>query len=177
MIATRPRPAVWRTSRYLALGLIAAAALSLAQPTNALAVGRVYLLSASLLVGAGLVRHVARVLPAEAGRRWRWRRRAAPIPDTVRDLERLENALTFGLTSRFDLRYRLGPQLRQITADLLAGRHGLDLESAPDAAAAVLDPELMALISRGATPMAGDRSAPGTDLVGLERLVSAVERI
>src|SRR5712692_2585878 len=100
--------------------------------------------------------------------------RRRPRPERVRELERLEHATEFALSTAFDVHYRLRPHLRQVAQDRLLAR-GIDLDSDP-AAAAALGPEAWELV-RPRRQGPEDRAAPGTNLAVLRRAVRALEEL
>lgn len=101
-------------------------------------------------------------------RRWR--------PDRVRQLEELEHAVDFSLTTAFDVHYRLRPHLVRIAAHRLAARRGLDLESQPEAAQRILGEAAWEIV-RPDRESPSDRNARGIDLVTIRRVVDALETI
>lgn len=101
-------------------------------------------------------------------RRWR--------PDRVRQLEELEHAVDFSLTTAFDVHYRLRPHLVRIAAHRLSVRRGIQLEADPAAARRVLGEAAWELVRPDREPP-GDRNAKGIDVVALRTIVAALEAV
>ena len=88
-------------------------------------------------------------------------------------LERLEREVVLGSGSAFDLHYRLRNTLREIAAQRLAERHGLDLDAAgPD----VLTAETWAVL-RSDREAPRDRHAAGIPLARLSSLLDELEAL
>lgn len=102
---------------------------------------------------------------------------AGPPPDErVPELERLERALELAQGSAFDVHYRLRPLLREIAAQLLASRRGIDLGANEAAARDALGPEAWEIV-RPDRPRPLDRGAPGANVTQLRAIVEALERV
>jgi hypothetical protein len=101
-----------------------------------------------------------------------WRR---PVPGRVRQLEELERAVEFSLTTAFDLHFRLRPHLVRIAADRLAAR-GVNLQEGPERARVALGPDLWELVRPDREPPE-ERSAPGVDLARLGRVVEQLDAL
>ena len=107
--------------------------------------------------------------------RLRARRRPWP-PDRVRQLEELEHAVDFSLTTAFDVHYRLRPHLVRIASHRLAARRGIQLEDDPEAARRVLGDAAWELI-RPDRPPPADRNARGIDLPALRAVLRGLEAV
>lgn len=149
----------------------------IAVPGRAEPAVRVYVL---LLAAFGLARLLGRLrssLPergpspvdAALGRRTRARAR-------VPELERIEREVTLGLTTAFDLHFRLRPTLRRIASELLHARRGIDLDADPAAARRALGQETWELVRKDREPPQ-DRFGPGLELASLRNVVGSLEAI
>jgi len=96
--------------------------------------------------------------------------------DRVRQLEELEHAVDFSLTTAFDVHYRLRPHLVRIAAHRLSARRGIHLESEPQAAQRVLAPATWELVRPDREPP-GDRNAPGVDVETLRAVMQNLEDV
>jgi len=92
------------------------------------------------------------------------------------ELERLEREVHLSLGSSFHLHHRLRPLLREVAGHRLLMRHGIDLDSRPDAAAAILGDAAWEWL-RPDRPEPRNRWASGPPLAELRALVDAIERI
>jgi hypothetical protein len=130
---------------------------------------------------------VSAVLAERALRGLRWddvpslvtRLRARRRPwrtDRVRQLEELEHAVDFSLTTAFDVHYRLRPHLVRIASHRLSARRGIHLESDPAGAQRVLDPAAWELVRPDREPP-GDRNAAGIDVVTLRAVLQGLEDV
>jgi hypothetical protein len=93
-------------------------------------------------------------------------------PAPIAELERIDRLVVLGAANEFDLHYRLRPLLRQLAADRLHSRHGVDLDRSPHRAEPLLGDELWALVRPDR--QVGRRTAPG---VAPARLADHVERL
>jgi hypothetical protein len=91
-------------------------------------------------------------------------------------LEKIERLVAFGKTTAFDAERRLIPLLREIAAEQLESRHGIDLVGQPDKARRLLGDEGWDLLQPDRPPP-GDRLAPGLDLDRMDSAVKAIEGI
>jgi hypothetical protein len=94
---------------------------------------------------------------------------------TIAELERFDRLVVLGTGSEFDLHYRLRPLLRQLAADQLNARHGIEPDRDPERARPLLGDELAALLSPDRT--LGRRNAAGIDAAELARHVGRLERL
>ena len=92
------------------------------------------------------------------------------------ELERMERDVELGLTSAFDLHFRLRPTVRPLAAELLRARRGVDLDASPDAARRALGEETWQLVREDREPPT-ERLAPGLDIASLRRLVDSLEAL
>jgi len=97
-------------------------------------------------------------------------------PERPRELERLEREVYLSLGSSFYLHHRMRPVLREIATHRLLTRHGVGLDTKPDAAAALLGEPAWGWL-RADREEPRDRWATGPPLAELEAVVDAVERI
>lgn len=149
----------------LALGTAVASGAPVALAVRAwlLALGAVGLLTAGLALR----------VPAAPSALERALARRPPTPERPLQLERLEREVVLGCGSAFDLHFRLRQTLRQVAAQRLADRHGLDLDRAgPD----VLTAETWALLRPDREPPR-DRHAIGIPLARLEAVLAEIEAI
>lgn len=92
------------------------------------------------------------------------------------ELARLEREVTLGVSSSYDLHFRLRPTLRETASGLLAVRRGIDLDRQPDRARAVLGEDAWQLVRPDLDPPT-DRLARGIDPETLRRVVEALEAV
>jgi hypothetical protein len=98
------------------------------------------------------------------------------LPERPSDLERMERDVYLSCGTAFYLHHRLRPILREIAANRLLTRHGIDLEAKPDAAEELLGEEAWSML-RADVEAPKDRWAPGPPLRELRAVVDALERI
>lgn len=91
-------------------------------------------------------------------------------------LEKVERLVVFGKTTAFDAEWRLLPFLRDIAAEQLESRHGVDLVGQPERAIQLLGDEGWELLQPDRPPP-GDRLAPGLSLEQVHAAVKAIEGI
>jgi hypothetical protein len=158
-------PAAGAVLLSLALGaaLATGAPARLALQAWLLALGALGLLTATLALRA----------PAQRSALERALRRRPPRPERPLQLERIEREVVLGCGSAFDLHYRLRTTLREVAAQRLAERHGLDLDEAgPD----VLTADTWALLRPDREPPR-DRHAIGMPLARLDVVLAEIEAI
>ena len=124
-----------RTARLPALLTFVAVVLMIALTGRVELVFHVYVLILAAIALANLVRAVRTVHPPASGSGFD----SALLQRKVRqqrlpELERVERAVTLGMTTAFDLHFRLRPSLRRTATELLAVHRGIDLDKSPDAA-------------------------------------------
>ena len=102
------------------------------------------------------------------------RRRRPPRPERLPELERIEREVALGMSTAFDLHYRLRPSLRRTAGELLASRRGIELDASPDAARRALGEQTWELVRADREPPA-ERFAPGLDIATLRGVVSTLE--
>jgi hypothetical protein len=171
---TRQALRLGRFPVFLTIVLIAALVVV---PGRAEPVVRVYVLLLAAFVLGRLLARLRASLPERAAspvdvalnRRPRARRR-------VPELEKLEREVALGLTTAFDLHFRLRPTLRRIASELLGARRGIDLDGSPDAARHALGDETWDLVRVDREPPL-DRFGRGLDLPALGRVVASLEAI
>lgn len=166
-----------RLSRFpVSLTLVLALALAFL-PGRAEILLRVYLLLlAAFVLGqllAGLRRSLPErgVSPVDAALNRRPRR-----PARVPELDRIEREVTLGLSTSFDLHFRLRPTLRRIASELLRARRGIDLDADPEAARRALGEETWELVRPDREPPL-DRFGSGLDLASLRNVVVSLEAL
>jgi hypothetical protein len=160
--------------RFLVLATVALALIAAAVPGRLELVARVYAL---LVGGIGLVvaiRALRRADPPETPLRPPVRSADRGRPPS--SLARLEQLATLGVTSSFDLRFRLAPELRSIAAGLLAARRRVDLEAEAETARGILGDETWEVVRPG-RPVPQDRVGPGLSPARLTLVVESLERI
>jgi hypothetical protein len=99
-----------------------------------------------------------------------------PQPERPAELERLEREVHLSLAGSFHMQQRLVPVLREIAANRLLLRHGLDLDARPEAAQRLLGEAAWSWL-RPDRPELRDRWAPGPPLAELKAVIDALERI
>jgi hypothetical protein len=92
----------------------------------------------------------------------------------LKDLRFLEATVAVSPSSARETYHRLRPLIREIAADGLAMRHGIDLDQDPIRARAVLGDDAWELVRTG-HPGPPPALARGPDRARLERVVSALE--
>ena len=97
-------------------------------------------------------------------------------PRRTAQLAQLEREVGMGLANAFDLHNRLRPTLRETAAGLLSGRHGIDLETQPDAARAELGEDAWEIV-RPDRPAPVDRAARGADPASIDRALAELEAL
>ena len=102
-----------------------------------------------------------------------WRRPS--LRQRIRDLEELEHAVEFSVTTAFDFHFRLRPHLVQIAAHRLALR-GIDPERQSEPARALLGDEVWQLL-RPDRPAPETRNSPGVPLRTLQRVVERLDAV
>jgi hypothetical protein len=98
------------------------------------------------------------------------------LPERPAELARLERDVYLSLGTSFYLHHRLRPVLREIAANRLLVRRGIDLERTPGAAEAVLGEPAWAWV-RPDVGEPSDRWAPGPPIDELRTVVDQLERI
>jgi hypothetical protein len=102
---------------------------------------------------------------------------ARPTPaGRLRSLQRVENDCVQGLANPVDLHRRLRPLLREIAAQRLAARHGIDLDRRPDAARVILGEEAWELVRPGRRAP-DELTGPRIDAAGLRRVIDVLEAV
>jgi hypothetical protein len=159
---------------FLTVFLIAALAVV---PGRAEVVLRVYVLLLAAFLLARLLTRLRNSLPergtspvdAALNRR---PRRVERVPE----LEKIEREVTLGLTTAFDLHFRLRPTLRRIASELLRARRGIDLDANPGAARRALGEATWELVRADREPPL-DRFGRGLDLDSLRNVVVSLEAL
>jgi len=98
------------------------------------------------------------------------------LPERPAELERLEREVYLSLGSWFYLHHRLRPILREIAANRLQLRHGLDLDAQQEDSRAILGETTWSWL-RPDRPEPRDRWGPGPPIAELAAVVGALERI
>jgi hypothetical protein len=147
LLALRPLS----TSRALAIWIVLVAALALAA-----------------LYRQGRARGAPRTSRFEAA----LRRSATPAAQPL-ELARMERELELGIASATHAHRRLLPLLRAAAAARLATRHGIEIDRRPEAARALLGPEVWELL-RPDRPAPADRHGAGPSR---ETVVAAIEKL
>ena len=96
-------------------------------------------------------------------------------PAPIAELERIDRLVVLGAANEFDLHYRLRPLLRQLAADRLHSRYGVDLDRAPHRAKPLLGDELWSLVQ--ADRQVGRRTGPGLEPAKLADHVKRLEQL
>jgi hypothetical protein len=95
-----------------------------------------------------------------------------PRPAPPEELERLRRAVSFASSSGFDFHVRMRPRLREIAAQRLLARRGIDLDRQPDAVRRALGPAGWDAVHGDPPP---DRMAPGPPAAALRGMLDALE--
>ena len=104
------------------------------------------------------------------------RRLRAPGVERLPELQRVEREVALGVANAHELHHRLRVRVREIAATRLSVRRGIDLERQPEAARAVLEPELWDLL-RPDRELPADRFGPGLGVVQLRAVMDGLDRI
>lgn len=99
------------------------------------------------------------------------RRRARP-----EELEGLERQVALSVQNGFDFHVRLRPALRDAAAAVLWRQHGVDLDTSPERARALLPPSVWEVV-RPDLELPADRHEPGPSLAWIDEVVSEIERM
>lgn len=103
-------------------------------------------------------------------------RSSPPPPERPPELARLEREVYLGMTGQFFLHRRLRPTLREIAAQRLRDRRGVELDSGDAEVLAALGDDGWQLL-RPDRAEHWNPDATGIQLVELERVVAALEKI
>jgi hypothetical protein len=95
-------------------------------------------------------------------------------PPPIAELDRIDRLVVLGIATKFDLHYRLGRLLRELAADVLHDRHGIDLDREPDRARPLLGDGLWKVVWPEREP---GRRTPGIDVAELAAHVDRLERL
>ncbi|MGZ8782658.1 MAG: hypothetical protein ACXWZB_04080 [Gaiellaceae bacterium] len=97
-------------------------------------------------------------------------------PERVPELEKMEREVALGLTTAFDLHFRLRPTLRRIASELLRARRGIDLDADREAARRALGEETWEVVREDREPP-HERFGRGLDLPRLRTIVDSLEAL
>jgi hypothetical protein len=159
----------------LTITLVAAGVLLFADVDATLAV-RIYVLVVGALLLLTLVaatEFAARSEPSAFERALVRPRRGDARPE---ELERLERQVALSVENAFDFHARLRPALRAAVGAALLRRHGVDAETQPREAAALLSDGVWDVVRPDREPPE-DRQAPGPTLARIDELVAEIERM
>jgi hypothetical protein len=166
-----------RLGRFPLFLTLAFAATLAVLPGRAEVVVRIYVLLLAAFVLAELLARLRSSLPEKAASPVDAAlRRRPPRAQRVSELEKIEREVTLGLTTSFDLHFRLRPTLRRIASELLRARRGIDLDSNPRAARNALGDETWELVREDREPPL-DRFGPGIELDTLRTVVVSLETL
>jgi hypothetical protein len=98
------------------------------------------------------------------------------LPERPAELQKLERDVHLSVGTWFYLHHRVLPVLREIAANRLLVRHGIDLERRPDAAEAIVGETAWSWLRPDREPPE-DRWAPGPPFAEIRAIVDALERI
>jgi hypothetical protein len=164
-----------RAPTILAATLVVAGVLLFADVDATLA-ARIYVLLVGALVLLTLVaatEFAARSEPSSFDRALvRGRRR----PTRPEELERLERQVALSVQNGFDFHVRLRPAIREAAGAALWHGHGVDLDTSPDRARALVPANLWEVV-RPDLELPEDRHAPGPSLTRIDALVAEIERM
>jgi len=96
-------------------------------------------------------------------------------PQPIAELDRIDRLVVLGAANEFDLHYRLRPLLRQIAAERLYGRRGVDLDRDPERAKPLLGDELWEVVRPDRK--VGRRAGPGLPAAELAGHVARLEQL
>jgi hypothetical protein len=164
-----------RAPAILTVTLVATGVLLFADVDTTIAV-RIYVLLLGALLLLALVaatEFAARAEPSTFERALVRGSRRDARPD---ELERLERQVALSVQNAFDFHARLRPAFRAAAGAALWRRHGVDADTQPDEAAALLPPELWEVVRPDREPPE-DRLAPGLSLGRIDQLVAEIERM
>jgi hypothetical protein len=157
-------------------GTAAAAGVALAAPEHRTRAIAAWLLALGALAIAASLRRVSR---ARASRRSPFEaalESRAPGRERLRSLDQVEHDCIQGLANPVDLHRRLRPRLREVAAQRLSARHGVDLDRRPDAARVLLGDELWELV-RADRPLPDELGGRRLDAAGLDRVLARLEAV
>ena len=166
-----------RIAQLPALLTIVFVVLLIVLPGSTELVLHVYAIAITAIVLLHLVRAirtahpVAGASPFDAALRKRPRR-----DERLPELARVEREVSLGMTTAFDLHYRLRPPLRRIAGELLAARRGIDLDGSPEAARKALGDDAWAIVRADREPPR-DRYGSGLELATLHTVVTSLEAL
>jgi hypothetical protein len=92
------------------------------------------------------------------------------------ELARMEREVTLASSNAFDVHFKLRPAMREVARGLLGAHRGVDLDTQPERARALLGDETWELVRPDREPPR-DRTGPGLDREAIRRSVEALERI
>ena len=166
-----------RTAKLPALLTFIAIVLMIVLSGRAELVFHVYVLMVAAIALAHLVRTVRIAHPPASGSGFDSALRKRKVfQQRLPELERVERAVALGMTTAFDLHYRLRPSLRRTATELLAVHRGIDIDRSPDAARNVLGDQTWNIVREDREPPA-NRSDPGIDIASLRAVVTSLEAI
>lgn len=96
--------------------------------------------------------------------------------ERVPELEKIEREVALGLTTAFDLHFRLRPTLRRIASELLRARRGIDLDADPQSARLALGEDTWEVVREDREPPQ-ERFGRGLDLPHLRTIVDSLEAL
>ena len=166
-----------RFAQLPALLTLVAIALAFVLTGRAGLVIHVYALALAAVALAHLLRAVRAAHQPTAGSLFdsalrKRKRRDERLPE----LQRIEREVTLGMTTAFDLHYRLRPSLRRTASELLAARRGIDLDGSPEAARKALGDETWEIVRADREPPP-HRFDPGLDIASLRAVVTSLEAL
>jgi hypothetical protein len=168
-------------TRAIVVGLVllptaAAAGVALAAPDHrARAIAAWMVFAGAVGIAAGL-RRVLRARPRGRSAFEAALESRRPAPPRLRFLETVENDCVLGLANPLDLHRRVRPRLREVAAQRLAARYGIDLDRRPDAAEALLGAEAWEVVRPG-RPVADEVTGRRLDATGLRRILDRLETL
>ena len=137
----------------------------------------VYVLAVAAVALFHLVRLVRTAHPAAGPSRFDAALRRRPQrPERLPELTKVEREVALGMSTAFDLHYRLRPSLRRTAKELLASRRGLDLDRDTEAARRALGEDAWEIV-RGDREPPHDRFGPGVGPASLDRAITSLEAL
>jgi hypothetical protein len=137
---------------------------------------RIYLVAAGGLVLVGLLGELRARHPVRKSAYEQAARRRPRPPERPSDLTQIEREVALAGTSAGDVHLRLRPRLRAIAAHRLSARRGIDLDTEPGAAEALLSPAVWELVRPDREPPR-DRFSPGIDARQLRAVLDGLDTI
>jgi hypothetical protein len=169
------RAVVWSFGGAVLAGALGAVFAASLLPVRAGLVLDLYLVFVGGVALLALVRTTSLAQPGSERSRFDLALRSTkPRAERPPELVRLEQQLALAATTAFDVHYRLRHVVRDVAAERLWARHGVDLDTDAERAEALVGPEVWALVRPDRLPPA-DPFAPGLGVAGIEAVIAELE--